>query len=108
MQIEKKRKEKTYRLARRSLPPEDFTRLDSPYPVRQERVQSKVCAHGCNNPWRAGGFPAEVAIRVEGEGADGDGRVAYQEVDIGLAVVLGESEGLREGGEEGGEGVVCC
>lgn len=55
-----------------------------------------------------GSLPTKVAVCVEGKGADGDGRVAYQEVDIGLGVVLGESVGLREGGEEGGEGVVCC
>lgn len=57
---------------------EYLTRLDSPNPVREERVQGKVRQNGCDDPWRMCRLPVEFAFSIEAEAGNCDGSIAQE------------------------------
>lgn len=79
-------------------PPKHLPPLNPPNPNREDSIQRKIRAHGRKNPRRRRRLPAQIPIRVEGEGRDGDGGVADEEADGGFGVILGEGVGVWEGG----------
>jgi hypothetical protein len=84
---------------------EDCAGLDSPYPVGQGAVQDKVC-HAGRACVRLGRIPAEFPVRVEENPGNDDGAVAQSELDICSVVVLLESVGFGQAGQERSQSVV--
>ena len=72
-------------------------RLNPPNPIRKHRIQEEIRTDSSQHPGRARRLPAQIAVRVEGEARDGDGRVADEEADGGFGVGLREGVGRGEG-----------
>jgi hypothetical protein len=96
---------KSYRLASLSPSHKYSSRLHLPDMPRQGTVQhgvNKACGGGVG----FGGIPAQLPIREEGDGGDGDCGVAKGEAGVGVGVGLGKGVGGRERCEIRGKSII--